>query len=457
MAIDQVRILAEVSELLRAVSKDPQAAKEITGQTMLIGGLQLRKTDIAELNGRVHSRYGAGVSLAPFFARIKASPPRDARVDALAGYLAAVLAAAAQKTKTAPPAKAAPHGKAAPRATAPATNDGTQVTAPPGGSAVIISSGRCGSTLLSRLIAREPQTLSVSESLGHVRNHLLFGAGHAFTGAQYWELLSEPGVAGELMAKLHFTNDEFRYPDSGRYAADRTTLPRILRVTLPALTADPDDLFDQLTERVPRFPDQPVAQHHKMLLDLLTHMMGRRRWVERSGGSSLVAKPVLTAFPEARIVYLTRNIADTARSMSQHPYFQASAAMYKLRMRSATSGPQRPGGSGQAPGRGGQAPSVDELPKEARLQAGQLSAEALQEASRDIDYFEATCAHMHGAAEQALADLRPQHVHQLRYEDLLADPRHELTRLGEFLGFADPGGWAGDVAAVVAARRRVAS
>jgi putative sulfotransferase len=34
----------------------------------------------------------------------------------------------------------------------------------------------------------------------------------------------------------------------------------------------------------------------------------------------------------------------------------------------------------------------------------------------------------------------------VRYEDILADPVTELTALGEFIGFADPSGWAAQVA-----------
>ena len=38
--------------------------------------------------------------------------------------------------------------------------------------------------------------------------------------------------------------------------------------------------------------------------------------------------------------------------------------------------------------------------------------------------------------------MRPRHLHRLRYEDLVARPLDELTKLGEFLGFADPSRWA---------------
>jgi putative sulfotransferase len=59
---------------------------------------------------------------------------------------------------------------------------------------------------------------------------------------------------------------------------------------------------------------------------------------------------------------------------------------------------------------------------------------------------------MNGCAEQALADVRPKELYRVRYEDILADPAGELTRLGEFIGFGDPAGWADSVADQVRSR-----
>jgi putative sulfotransferase len=301
---------------------------------------------------------------------------------------------------------------------------------------IIISSGRCGSTLLSALIAEEPETLSVFESLELVRDHLAVMPRAELTGAEYWALLSEAGPIGSLLDRTGIQLDGMLYPATGRWAGDWAALPNILYITLPALTADPDQLFDLLARQVPGFPAQTVGQHHRMLLDLLATMLGRRRWVERTGASSALAKPLLTAFPDAKVVYLTRDIEPTARSMSRHVAFQLTAVRHQFRVRHGTdpySRWARPELLGDPDG----------LPEDMRrLLPDRLTAAALQDLGRDTGVFTAMCAHMAGSAEQALADQPPRHLHRMRYEDLAASPAGELSRLGEFLGFADPSGWA---------------
>jgi sulfotransferase family protein len=311
----------------------------------------------------------------------------------------------------------------------------------PGG--IILSSGRCGSTLLSTLIAGEPQTLSVPESLGPVLSHLaLLPPAQHVTGAQYWSLLSSSyseseamNRVGTVLSGLGDDGTERSAPDQGK--DERTGgVPPIMLVTLPLIAAHPDLLFAVLAEEVPHFPPQPLGLHHKMLLDLLATLTGKRRWVERSGASSPVAEPLLRAMPDARIVYLTRNIADTARSMSKHVSFQFALARYEFHVR-YDADPYHP------ELRASPMPDPAELPEALRrLLPDRITAEALRDLGRDMTRYEAMCANMMSLAEQAFADLKPRHLHRIRYEDLVLNPAAELTQLGEFLGFADPAGWA---------------
>lgn len=237
------------------------------------------------------------------------------------------------------------------------------------------------------------------------------------------------------MSRTGIMPKEFAYPEDGRWGTDVAALPPLLYVTLPKISADPDRLFDKLAEKVPQFPTQPVGQHHRMFLDLVTHLEGKRRWVERSGASSMVAYPWMAACPDANIVYLTRNIKDTARSMSKHPSFQFSAVRHQFHVRY--------GADPYSKRLERWLPDTSELPEELqRLMPDQMTAETLREANFDIRLFEQMVAHMHGSAEQALADLQPKRLHRIQYEDLQADPREELTKLGSFLGFSDPAGWA---------------
>lgn len=301
---------------------------------------------------------------------------------------------------------------------------------------IIISSGRCGSTMLSNLIADEPETLSVYEALTSLRRHLLLMPDTPITAAEFWQLMSDPGPQGAASARIGSVPEEACYPTSGRWAADPRGIPPILYCTLPRMSADPDDLFDTLAGQVLGFPAQPVTEHLRMMLDVLATTAGRRRWVERSGASSAVAEPLLRALPGLRVVYLTRDIADTARSMSRHPTFQFAAARYEFQIRFGMD----PYSPWLDPDR---LPDPASLPEEMRrLLPDRITMDALADLGRDVSRYEAMCAHMMGSAEQALADLQPRHLHRMRYEDVLADPAGELLKLGDFLGFADPAGWA---------------
>lgn len=297
--------------------------------------------------------------------------------------------------------------------------------------AIIISSGRCGSTLLSDLIAEEPETLSAQEFLMSVAPWAR--SQEVITGREYWEVLSSPKPELTTLFRIGLPPKEVRYPSDGRWSGRLTELPRILVITLSKLTSDPDALFDQVAERVPEFPTQSVGQHHQMFLDLLAELTGKVRWVERSGGSSHVAPYVLKAFPTAKIVYLTRNWQDTARSMSRHPSFQ----LIQLRMEFL-------GKCGLDPFR--LAPG-QEVPQEMeRFLPDRITADLLRERGEDLSRYLGLCAFMHAQAEQALSDTPPTHLLKMTYEDLVADPVGELSRLGEFLEFADWRGWAQRVA-----------
>ncbi|OJF15722.1 sulfotransferase family protein [Couchioplanes caeruleus] len=297
--------------------------------------------------------------------------------------------------------------------------------------AIIISNGRCGSTLLSDLIVEEQETCSVQEFFMSVAPWNR--STEIITGPEYWRVLSGPKEELSVLFRIGVPPKEVRYPASGRFNDDLVNLPRILAITLAKLTDDPDALFDRLAPRVEAFPTQSVGAHHQAFLDLLTELTGKKRWVERSGGSSQVTTSLLENFPSARIVYLTRDWAATAKSMSRHSSFQ----LVQLRV--------------EAVGRYGVDPLTadpgDDVPDEVRAYLpDRLTAEFLQERGKDPKRFIGLCAFMSSQAEQALADHPPAHLHTMAYEDLVADPVGQLTALGTFLGFADPGGWAASVA-----------
>ncbi len=296
---------------------------------------------------------------------------------------------------------------------------------------VIISNGRCGSTLLSDLIVDEPETLSAQEFFTSMapwprRTEVL-------SGAEYWNVLASPKAELGVLFRLGVSPKEVRYPATGRFARDLGALPRILAITLPKLTDDPDALFDELARRVPEFPRQSAPAHHQAFLDLCAELLGRRRWVERSGGSTQWATSLLADYPTAKFVYLTRNWADTAKSMSRHSSFQ----LVQLRVETLARYGVDP--FDLTPGQPVPAEVEPFLPD-------RLTADLLRERGADVRRYVSLCAFLSSQAEQALDDNPPRQLHRMTYEELLADPVEQLTTLGAFLGFADPAGWAGAVA-----------
>jgi putative sulfotransferase len=295
----------------------------------------------------------------------------------------------------------------------------------------VISNGRCGSTMLSDLIAEQSDTLSVQEFFMSVPP----GAktDDVITGAEYWAMLSSPKPELTTLVRIGLAPKEMRYPENGRWAGNLEELPRVLAITLSKISSDPDGLFDLLAEQVPDFPQQSVGAHHQMFLDLLTRLTGKKRWVERSGGSSHVAPYVLRAFPTARVVHLTRNWQDSAVSMSKHPSFQLIQLRVEF-LRVAGFDPFR------------RKPEHVVPAEMERFLPERLTAEALRERSQQMSRYLALCAFLEHQAEQALVDVPPQHLLEMRYEDLLAEPVEQLGRLGQFLEFEDWQDWADRVA-----------
>lgn len=301
--------------------------------------------------------------------------------------------------------------------------------------AVILNTGRCASTLLSELIAEDPDTASISESMDPASTSVTDAV---FSGARFWQLVSGPSPQWRALVRMGLLPSEFRYPADGRWAGNLAELPPMLAATLPSVSTDPDGLFDQLTREVPRFPDQPASAHQLMFLDLLATLTGRRRWVERTGGSATIAAAILHALPTAKVVYLSRDIGDTARSMSRHPAFQFGALRLQFMARCGVdpyvTGTDDPDVLARIP-----ADLRDRLPDA-------ITAEVFWGKGRSTRWFEGLCARMQDRTEEALADRDPARLLRLRYEDLVADPRAQLTRLGRFLDLTEPDAWAARVA-----------
>ena len=285
----------------------------------------------------------------------------------------------------------------------------------------VLSTGRCGSTMISELLNRHPAILSLSEFM------VLLGQ-EAFarrnpTGAQMWQVYSRQSPALRAMMANGEVMDEVLYPLGApgmRFSA--ADIPPISMVTLPHLTDGHEALFDELSEFVQAMPRMDLAAHYRALFDHLGRKFGRRVWVERSGGSLMMAHKLLHLFPEARIVHVFRDGRETAISMSSHPNFRVLVAIIAACRRIGLD-PRR------------------KFPRtEARMQEVWLERlvfrliDAPKLAQRaTLPQFGALWSDLILLGQQALSALPPERVLALRFEDVQQRPREMLDRLIRFI------------------------
>jgi len=305
----------------------------------------------------------------------------------------------------------------------------------------VVSTGRCGSTMLSNMFRLNPEILSLSEFLAMLWPDPLprgeFGA------AAYWRLLTEPGPLFRLAYRLGVRVPEFLYlPGSGSRFTAAGGIPPILTTALPHLSDDPEGLYGEVQAFVAGLGPASAPVQHRRLFGWLRDRLGAHVWVERSGSSLLYLRQLASLFPDARFVHLYRDGRECAYSMSRNAGYRLGAVAMMLQSRLGMS-PYL--GDGKRP---------DQVPPDLRP----FMPETFDHAA--FARFEVPVAElgqfwsdMIMPGLDVLARLPPERVLQLSYEDVVAEPRQALLRLAHFAGLpqADEG-WLDRAAGLVEPR-----
>ena len=186
----------------------------------------------------------------------------------------------------------------------------------------VLSTGRCGSTMVSEMLNKHPNILSVSELFSTLG--LTAFPGRKVNGEWMWRLLNTPGGRMRILAReTRDTFSELLYPfDEPGHRFNAATLPPVMAITLPHLTDRYEELYDAIGPFVRARPRASAPDHYRALFDWLGVRLGRKVWIERHGGSLLLASRLLRNFPEARVVHVFRDGRETTLSLSRHPAFR---------------------------------------------------------------------------------------------------------------------------------------
>lgn len=277
----------------------------------------------------------------------------------------------------------------------------------------VVSTGRCGSTLLSEILRHHPSILSLSEFFSMLGGPRALGD-DVLSAAEFWALLSEADPDLDSILRCAIVPEVLA---SARTTALLSSIPPVALVTLPHLTSSWQDLLPSVHDRVTTCMEAPAAVHAGRLFDWLRHKFERSVWVERSGGSLEYAELLRKWWPDARFVLLLRDGCDTALSMAAHPMFRVRVA---------------------------------------RIVAGNhgLPVEECLRARVPVDRFGAYWSALMGKARRLSRLLPSSDLLVLHYEDLVHAPASTLSALAAFVtGFAAPVSWIESATKMIAPAR----
>ena len=272
--------------------------------------------------------------------------------------------------------------------------------------------------MVSQVLNTHPDVLSLSEffiSLGMkslIRKRL--------SGKALWGICCRhsPGLG----AMLSGNRDRILYPfDTPQAKYTARNIPSILCVALPHLTPDYGTLFEELQPIVRQRPRASLPEQYLFLFDWLCERLGRRVWVERSGGSLLFGRRLMGLFPNARVVHIHRDGRDTALSMSKHPAFKAGPALMR-----------RLQGMGVDPYGGDPIPNINPF---TLLRFRFVNMRKLMRQGAALEAYGDLWSRMIMSSREYLSSLPPGQFLALRYEDMLQYPREKLR---ELVAFIDP-------------------
>ena len=292
----------------------------------------------------------------------------------------------------------------------------------------VVGTGRCGSTLLSRMLDCHPDGLVLSEFLGALDRLNFFNPGI---------------VSSDELKRILCANNVFIDIVNARGKIDKTQLldafnpleqsvPCLLVSAMPFLSDKPDELFAEVLAAVDRYPDQPLSAHYLQLFAWLQKRFGKSFWIERTGAALEYMPQLHRFFPKSNYVHIHRDGPETVISMMNHGYFSALISFFTKQATREELEQTEFGGM----------PITPDDPISQRMYAHPPSYEQ----------FAAYWNYQLLLGYRTFARLDASQYLEIRYEDLLAEPNAVITRIAEFFELPESPGWIDKAAAVIDAK-----
>jgi len=303
----------------------------------------------------------------------------------------------------------------------------------------IVGTGRCGSTILSKMIDRHPGVAVLSEFMISLDFYGKFGE-RPVSGDELERLL-DCGLesTGEMkkivthLATPEITFDAAAAPapvDASHYRDG--VLPDLVLLPLGPLFDDPPKVFDEILAFARRQPTRLLSEQYEALFGWVTQRAGKTIWIERSGGSIASLPELVELFPRGRFLHLHRDPLDVALSMRTHNHFRLRAfKQYGLETADGIRWSDLD-----------ERDLNNEQPMSPRLRAVFDHPVPLECFLRD--WSESTLRGM-----RAVKQLAPEQYGEIRFEDLMADPEAALRRIVAFFALPEEPGWIDEACAML--------
>jgi len=295
----------------------------------------------------------------------------------------------------------------------------------------IIGTGRCGSTILSKMLDVHPDVCVLSEFLVGLDAVRKFGE-RDIGGEELAEIcdcgMRSTGEFKKIVGHLKTPEIQFDLANPPPGVAPTNyrdgVYPELILLPLATLFEDPTAAFDELVAFAAKQPTRRLSQQLTALFEWTTRRAGKTTWVERSGGTLAQLPELIELFPDARFLHIHRDPLDVARSMKTHNHMRLFALQhYGLRTENGL--------------------GWDDLDESDLRDDGPMSPrlKALFDHDVPLEIFLRDWNEMVLRGFASVKRLGVDQYSEISFEDLQQDPRRVLDHVADFLGLPEGDAW----------------